>query len=162
MTIPRARTILILLTFALWGASSTDGRFFEQNRGIENGSWAAHNNVSFSVVIEDTAASYDFYLNLRNDVNYPYSNLFLFLKTTFPDQRVARDTIECILAGYDGKWLGSGMGSVRFNRFLFQKGVRFGKAGTYSFDLEQAMRIDPLIGIRDVGLRIEKEDGRGR
>jgi gliding motility-associated lipoprotein GldH len=162
MTIPQARSILILLTAALWGSSCTDGRFYEQNREIANGSWAAHNNVSFSVVIEDTAATYDFYLNLRNDVNYPYSNLFLFLKTTFPDRRVARDTIECLLAGYDGKWMGSGTGSVRFNRFLFQKGVRFSSAGTYTFDLEQAMRVDPLIGIRDAGLRIEKQVEQGR
>ena len=155
MTIRKALFCLLVATVFAFGSCSGP-RFYEENLEIENGSWAAHNKVSFSVVIDDTAAWYNFYINLRNDVTYPYSNLFLFLKTTFPDGRKARDTIECVLAGYDGRWLGSGMGSVRFNRFLFQQGVRFGKPGTYTFDMEQAMRVDPLTGIRDVGLRIEK------
>jgi gliding motility-associated lipoprotein GldH len=162
MTMRQIRTILFICSIALLGSSCINDRFFEENREITNGSWAAHNNVSFSVVIEDTTVWYDFYLNLRNDVNYPYSNLFLFLKTTFPDRQVAMDTIECLLAGYDGKWLGSGMGSVRYNSFLFQKGVRFHKAGSYTFDIEQAMRVDPLKGIRDIGIRIEKKESPGR
>ena len=162
MTIRQAIFFLSLCTLVLAGSSCSDDRFYEQNREIRNGSWAAHNIVSFSVVIEDTAAWYNFYVNLRNDVKYPYSNLFLFLKTTFPDGREAKDTIECMLARYDGKWLGSGMGSVRFNRFLFQEGVRFRNCGTYTFDFEQAMRVDPLKGIRDIGIRIEKNELSGR
>jgi gliding motility-associated lipoprotein GldH len=137
--------------------SCDSNRLYEQNTKIAEGSWAAHNNIPFSVVIEDTTTLYNFYVNIRNDVSYPYSNLFLFMKTTFPDKKVATDTIECLLASYDGKWLGSGMGSVRFSRFLFQQGVRLPKAGTYLFEFEQAMRIDPLTGITDIGIRIDKQ-----
>ena len=81
-------------------------------------------------------------MNLRNDLDYPYSNIFLFLKTTFPGGQFAMDTIECQLADPDGKWTGSGMGRVRFNRFLFQKGVQVQAGGTYVFDFEQAMRVN--------------------
>jgi gliding motility-associated lipoprotein GldH len=137
-------------------------RHFEQNTTIPDGSWAAHNNIPFTVVIDDTVSLYDFYVNIRNDVNYPYSNLYLFLKTTFPDKSVARDTIECMLASYDGRWLGSGMGSVRYSKFLFQQGVRLRKAGTYTFEFEHAMRIDPLKGIRDLGIRIDKQQPSSR
>lgn len=147
-----AFAILAIVAFV----SCHSNRFYEANRVIDKAAWAAYNNMAFAVVIDDTNARYDFYLNIRNDVNYPFSNLFLFLKTTFPDQGIARDTIECLLSAPDGKWLGSGMGSVRFNRFLFQEGVRFRKAGTYVFELQQGMRVDPLKGIRDVGIRIDK------
>ncbi len=162
MIIPKARSLLIICIAALAGWSCARDRFFEQNSEIPGGSWAAHNNISFPVVIQDTVSVYDFFVNVRNDVDYPFSNLYLFLTTTFPDGRIARDTIECMLAGYDGKWLGSGIGSVRFNRFLFQRNVRFGKAGTYSFEFEQAMRTDPLKGIKDIGIRIDKKEADSR
>ncbi|MBK9478712.1 MAG: hypothetical protein IPN99_07715 [Bacteroidetes bacterium] len=39
---------------------------------------------------------------------------------------------------------------------MFKKGVRFRKTGTYRFTLEQAMRVENLPLIMDVGMRIEK------
>ena len=41
-------------------------------------------------------------------------------------------------------------------RVLFKKGVTFRQPGEYRFELIQAMRIDPLPGIMDAGIRIEK------
>ena len=137
--------------------SCNQNRFVEVSTKIDDGIWTSDNIVTFSVVITDTVAVYDMYLDVRNDISYPYSNLYLFLKTEFPTGQVTQDTIECMLAGFDGKWLGSGMGSVRFNRFLFQEGISFRTAGSYRFELEQAMRVDELKGIRDIGIRIDKE-----
>ena len=149
---------LLLMTgiFLVLFISCTDQRFFEESVKIDDGQWSSDNILTFSTVITDTVSRYDFYLDVRNDISYPYSNLYLFLKTIFPNGQVTRDTIECMLAGYDGKWLGSGAGSVRFNRFLFQQGMPFHICGTYRFELEQAMRIEELKGIRDIGIRIDK------
>jgi len=132
-------------------------RFFEESVKIDDGIWKSDNIIVFSTVITDTVAVYDMCLDVRNDISYPFSNLYLFLRTEFPNGQVVQDTIECILAGYDGKWLGSGIGSVRFNRFLFQQGISFRMSGTYRFELEQAMRVAELKGIRDIGIRIDKE-----
>jgi gliding motility-associated lipoprotein GldH len=79
------------------------------------------------------------------------------MNTTTPDGITSRDTLELTLADYDGRWLGSGMGSIKFSRFLFQQGIRFKQTGTYHFMLEQAMRVRDLDGIHDIGLRIEKQ-----
>ena len=108
-------------------------------------------------MIDDISSSYSFFLNIRNTGDYPFSNLFLFLKTTYPDGRTTRDTIECTLADNEGKWLGSGMSDVKFNRLLFSKGVRFPQKGNYGFELEQGMRISDVKGISDIGIRLEKE-----
>jgi gliding motility-associated lipoprotein GldH len=70
---------------------------------------------------------------------------------------LSKDTLECELADYSGKWYGKGIGSVKFNRFMFRKGMRFRASGKYVFELEQAMRVRDLTGIRDIGLRVEKE-----
>jgi len=156
---PTPRIYLFLLSGILFTlcTSCEDNRVFEESKEIEDGIWRADNIAAFSAVITDTISLYDMYLDVRNDINYPFSNLYLFLKTTFPGGQVTRDTIECILAGYDGKWLGSGAGSIRSNRFLFQQGMRFPMEGTYLFELEQAMRVSELEGIRDVGICIDKK-----
>ncbi|HNW75757.1 MAG TPA: gliding motility lipoprotein GldH [Bacteroidales bacterium] len=162
MTIRQVTVLLSFFTVAFVIVSCSNDKYFERNVKIADGSWATNNKIPFSVVIQDTTTFYDFYVNLRNDVTYPYCNLILFMQTTFPDGKIARDTIECLLADFQGKWLGSGMGSVRYNRFLFQQGVKFKKPGMYCFEFEQAMRIDPLTGIRDIGIRIDKKQGTTR
>lgn len=67
-----------------------------------------------------------------------------------------RDTMECILADADGRWLGNGLGDIWDNKFLFKKNVKFQKPGTYEFVFNQAMRLDSLPMIMDAGISIEK------
>lgn len=137
--------------------SCDPNRVFEENKILENGLWNVKDPLQFKVPIQDILTRYNIYFNVRNAPEYPYSNLFLFLTTRLPDGRTSRDTIELTLADYDGRWLGSGMGSTKYSRFLFEKGIQFKQKGNYLFTIEQAMRVNKLSGIRDFGLRLEKE-----
>ena len=153
-------TSLFSILFAgilIFFAGCDSKKFYDENAVIEKGNWNNKEIKKFEVNITDTVSAYTFFLNIRNDGDYPYSNLYLFLHTSFPDGKKAVDTVECQLADYDGKWRGQGIGSLKFNRFEFQRGVHFRHAGKYTFELEQAMRVADLKGIRDVGIRIEKE-----
>jgi gliding motility-associated lipoprotein GldH len=96
------------------------------------------------------------YINVRNAGGYQFSNLFLFVKTTLPKGQASIDTVECNLATPEGKWLGSGLGDIYDNQILYKKNIRFLFSGKYKFEIEQAMRINPLPMIMDVGIRIEK------
>ena len=154
---PEKKTLLILLLLIVVLISCDSNRVFDENIALKNGVWNVKNKPQFDVAISDLLSRYNIYLNVRNGPEYPYSNLFLFMNTVSPDGQIARDTVELTLADYDGRWLGSGMGSVKFSRFLFQKNVQFKLTGNYRFILEQAMRIRELNGIHDIGLRIEKQ-----
>ena len=155
---PRTIHLLFFSILAFMALQSCDSkRFYEENKRIENSSWNIREKAIFTVTIPDVQNRYSFYINLRNSTDYPYSNIFLFLKTVFPDGNTARDTLECQLADYSGKWLGSGITNVKFNRFLFQKGIRFPKEGQYIFEVEQAMRVKDLTGISDIGIRLERQ-----
>ena len=132
-------------------------QLYEDNIMIENGIWNVRKTVGFDVDISELNHRYNVYVNVRNSPEYQYSNLFLFLTTSFPDNKKSLDTLELTLADYDGRWLGTGMGSVKFSRFLLKKGLQFTQKGHYRFELEQAMRVNDLKGIRDIGLRIEKQ-----
>jgi len=146
-----------LFFFFLFILVSCDrNRIFEENKAIPDRKWKSTDKLVFSADISDSNLRYNVYLMVRNGMEYPYSNIYLFLQTTRPDGKISRDTIECILADYDGRWLGSGIGSVKFNKFRLKEGVHFPIKGRYLFEFEQAMRVNELEGITDLGLRIER------
>lgn len=148
----------ILLSSILFFSSCDSNGIFEQNQAIPESGWATSNVIKFNVDIKDPSTATNFYINVRNADGYPYNNLFLFIKTTFPNGKVSSDTLECTLADEKGKWLGSGIGDLYDNRIPFKRNVRFPLAGTYSFEIQQGMRIDNIPLIMDVGLRIEKAE----
>ena len=145
-----------IIFFAFLFQSCDPGRVFEENQEIEKSLWNAKQPLVFLANITDTVSGHNVYLNIRNAGVYPFSNIFLFLNTTLPDGRLDRDTVEILLASPDGKWLGKGLGDIWDNQVLFKSNVRFPKAGEYRFEMIQAMRLDPLPGIMDAGIRIEK------
>jgi len=149
--------IFISLLFAVIFCLSCDSsRIYEKNVPVNNGSWSRYEPLVFKVNIEDTISANNFYINLRYSADYRFSNIFLFIDTYFPDGNYTRDTIEYILAGADGKWFGKGLGKIKENRILLKQNVIFPQKGVYEFRFEQAMRMENLEGIEDVGIRIEK------
>ena len=111
----------------------------------------------FNVDINDTVGIYNLFINTRISGNYKYSNMYLFIDTKLPDNKIIRDTLECILFDYNGKHLGKGFGSVWSNKIPYRIHTRFPYKGNYEFTIEQAMRTDKLEHVVSAGLRIEKE-----
>ena len=138
--------------------SCDPSRYFEENKKVDKGEWEQNEPLLFQVTVTDTVSAFNVYLNVRNSGSYRFSNLYLFVNTIFPQGQIERDTVECQLAAPDGRWLGDGLGDIFDNRILFQQGVRFPQTGEYRFELTQAMRINPLPGIMDAGIRIEKAE----
>lgn len=130
---------------------------FDKNEKIPDYNWDQNRALSFIVNISDTVSYHNVYLNVRNAGNYRFSNLFVFINTRFPEGQIQRDTAECILATTDGKWQGEGLGDIWNHRIMLKRHLKFPQAGEYRFDLIQAMRVNPLPGIMDAGIRIEKE-----
>jgi len=131
--------------------------FHNESVHLKNEEWKSADTLFYSFNSKDTLASYDFYFEIRNTTDYDMQNLYLFISAYYPGNTWSRDTAECILAAPDGKWYGKGMGKHKDNRFLFRKGVRFRKPGNYVIAVNQAMRIDKLKGISDVGILIKKQ-----
>lgn len=150
-----------LFLFALLFSSCDSNVVFEDNIKLPENRWSISNVVKLEAEITDSITPYNIYINVRNAGGYQFSNLFVFLTTHTPSGLTARDTVEITLADESGKWLGDGLGDIWDNRVLFRSNFRFPEKGLYKFELEQAMRIDPLPQIMDIGLRIEKGDVQG-
>ena len=135
--------------------SCDPGRVYEKNIKIPDGIWDKDNKVSFEVFIDDTASSHNLYVNVRNTSLYPFSNLYLFIETTAPSVHTIRETFEITLSDERGKWLGSGLGDIWDLQQIYKDNVRFAQRGNYTIEYQQAMRMDKLPFVLDVGLRIE-------
>ena len=144
--------LLLLLAFASCGS-----RGFDQRVVIPEAKWDVENRVPFDVTVNDTLGIYRFGLGLRHMENYRYSNLYVLLHTTMPNGNVTHDTIQCLLATPEGRWVGKSSGSMCDLRITLNPNLRFPLVGTYHFEIEQAMREPVLKGISDIGLFIEKQ-----
>ncbi|MFC2350565.1 MAG: gliding motility lipoprotein GldH, partial [Capnocytophaga granulosa] len=70
--------------------------------------WPANKAIAFRYQATDTLQKHNLFIMLRNNNDYPYSNIFLITKMEFPNNQVVVDTLEYEMATTEGKWLGEG------------------------------------------------------
>jgi len=116
----------ILITITAVSLISCDGNvIFDETINVDESGWYKNDIARFDVIIEDSIDSYDYYLNLRHSVKYRYSNLFVFMNTTYPNGNISHDTIEFVLADKSGKWYGKGWGEIKDNSIMLVQGIKF-------------------------------------
>ena len=156
--ITKQNNIFVIILIALLFSSCDSIRVFEENKEIPASSWDKNNLVDFSVQITDTLSPHNVYINIRQNGQYQNQNMYLFINIISPSGEKIRDTVNCILADAKGKWLGSGLGDIYSNQLMYKKNIGFPHAGTYKFEIEQAMRTDILKNVEDIGIRIERSE----
>lgn len=154
----RSYFIIFLISGLLLTISSCNNKsVYNMYKTIPKASWDKDSVMVFEVQVANTSQNHNLYVNVRNDIDYKYSNLWLFVKITQPGDTAVTDTFEVTLADPAGKWLGKGFGGIKTNENLFRQHVYFPKAGTYNIAIQHGMREIVLGGITDVGIRIEKQ-----
>lgn len=136
-------------------ASCSPPSLVNQITEIPGGEWGFEDAKRFTVEIRDTLTPCNYYALIRHGGNYEYQNLILYFKTYYPDHTYIVDTIDCPMADASGRWLGKGLGDLLDNRVMFKRNTRFKMTGTYSFEIQHAMRPDTVHEIYDVGILIE-------
>lgn len=140
-------------------SSCDPGRVYEKNIDFEKRFWAITEQPQFEFVIDDPAAKYNLYVNLRNEVSYPNANLYFTYYLTDTTGKVLEKKLvsELLFDQKTGKPLGeSGLGDIYDHQVLLQRGYRFERPGKYIMRYEQFMRTDTLNGMLAVGLRVER------
>ncbi len=131
-------------------------RVFEAYKKLPKTGWHKDSLLTFPVQIDNTVQTNNLYINVRNDIKYKYSNLWLFIKIEEPGKTAVADTFEVVLANPAGKWLGDGFGGIKTKQVLYKRNVYFPKAGEYKVTIQHGMRNKVLKGITDIGFRVEK------
>lgn len=143
--------------------SCDDKREYDSYISVPNSSWNSRNKLAFEFTIEDTIYKKNVFINIRNNNNYQYSNLFLITNLRFPDGQEIVDTLQYEMTDKSGKFLGTGFSGIKENKLFYKENKVFPTSGNYKLSISQAMRksgavkgIEELEGITEVGFRIEK------
>ncbi|WP_430614565.1 gliding motility lipoprotein GldH [Flavobacterium sp. JP2137] len=127
--------------------------------------WNKDDIKTFVVEQQDSLNPHNLFLNVRNNNKYPFNNLFVIVKMEQPDKQVVVDTLEFQMARADGTLLGTGFTDIKESKLWLKEGFTFKQAGTYTFQVQQAVResgkvdgVQELEGISEIGLRIEKAE----
>lgn len=121
-----------------------------------NGTWHKKQEQKFDFKIEDAQNPKNIIFVVRNNNDYPYSNIrFIVNFTDLKTKKKSTDTLNYVLAKPNGEWIGKGFGDTKETLFQYKLNEKFPQNGDYSIGIIQAMRKDTLKGIEDIGIKIE-------
>lgn len=150
------RTIALLPLLLLLLQGCDKHVYYTDELDVDETGWNMNDAAVFDVDVDDTLQVFDFFIDVRNSVHFPKANVFFFINTTFPDGSVAYDTLECPLADVEGHWYGRRTGRYVDSRYVFRRHVIFPRTGLYRFEILHGMRDTNVVGLKSVGLRIER------
>ncbi|MDP2089218.1 MAG: gliding motility lipoprotein GldH [Flavobacteriaceae bacterium] len=137
-------------------------RIFDEYVSIENSKWGKEDTITFNLNVSDTISAQNLFINIRNNNDYKYSNIFIITEILAPNQFTTIDTLEYEMADETGKWLGTGFSDLKENKLFFKENYVFQKSGKCDIKVIHAMRksketggLETLEGIISVGFRIE-------
>jgi len=153
--------LTLVVLFSVF-ASCDKKRIYDEYKPVAEG-WKKDSSFVFKPGKLDSLKAYNLFINVRNNKDYKYSNLFLITEMQFPQGKIVTDTLEYEMAAPNGKWLGTGFGDVKESKLWYKENVKFTEPGAYRVRIKQAMRkndkvngIEILEGITHIGFRIEK------
>lgn len=149
------RTGFLLLVVLFYSCNSN--YLYSEYEELPNEGWSSEISYDFKLEIEpgQDERSCDYLIALRHNNDYRYANIFFFVDTKSPDGKLHRDTLQYLLAEPSGKWLGNGVGEIKHHLFEFKQDQLM-TAGVHEFSITHGMRDEVLMGIEDIGLRIEQ------
>ncbi len=157
------RKLSLFTLVAILITSCSNDATFDIYKSLPNSEWHKDSIVNFKFNPVDTISRNNLFINLRNNNDYPYSNLFVIVDINFPNNTSIVDTLEYEMTDTQGKFLGTGLTDLKENKLEYKTNVVFPITGEYVINVQQAMRksgsvegITKLEGITDVGLSIEK------
>ncbi|MBP9792861.1 MAG: gliding motility lipoprotein GldH [Flavobacterium sp.] len=152
----------VLLFFVASALVSCDKtQVFDQYKTITNG-WHKDSIISFNFEQEVSKKPLNMFINIRNNDDYEFNNLFLIVKLEQPKGNIKIDTLEYQMANPDGTLMGEGFSDVKESKLWYQENYKFTEKGKYKVSIQQAVRqngkvkgVEVLQGVTELGFRIE-------
>jgi gliding motility-associated lipoprotein GldH len=162
--------VSIVITVLLSLVSCSNGTIFTAYKSITENKWDKNSVINFKYNAIDTVSKNTIYINLRNNKNYEFNNLFLIVTVEFPASinkakfSKITDTLEYEMTDAKGYFLGTGFTDIKENKLEYKTNISFPIKGEYHFSIQHAMRkigeqngVSFLNGVTDVGIEIVKE-----
>ncbi len=158
----RIKNSAVLILVAILFFSCDKKRVFDEYKSVGS-AWHKDSIVSFNLPILDSTKQYNLFVNLRDNNNYPFNNLFLIISMEKPNGLIKIDTLEYQMANPDGSLLGNGFSDIKESKLFYKEKIKL--EGITKIHIKQAVRengkipgVQTLDGITEVGFRIEKTE----
>ena len=132
----------------------TKKNIYSEFQSFKDAKWDKDSVCHFKVDIKDTLSFHNIYVGIRNNNQYSYQNIWLFIDLKTPQGSVRHDTLKCDLADSFGKWYGKGIGLYQLD-IAYEDSIIFPRKGIYTFSIKQGMRDNLLNGISEIGIKIK-------
>lgn len=134
--------------------SCSDNSLYDNVYSFKENEWNKSDTARFEIDVTDSITNYDFILSLRTTKDYLYSNLWVHIMVTAPDNSTSKVAQKIPLANPDGSWIGKASGSLVESRLRFDA-KNFPVKGRYIFQITNATQEEAIGELVDIGLRIE-------
>ena len=158
----RIKNSALLLFVVILFYSCDKKRVFDEYKSVGS-AWNKDSIVTFNLPKLDSTKQYNLFINLRDNNNYPFNNLFLIVSMEKPNGFTKIDTLEYQMANPDGSLMGDGFSDIKESKLFYKDRIKLN--GISKVHIKQAVRengkipgVKALEGITDVGFRIEKID----
>ena len=113
----KIKNSILFILMLLLIISCDKKRIFDQYKSVGN-VWHKDSIVTFDLPKLDTQKFFNMYVNIRNNDDYPFNNLFLIVSLEQPNRQVKVDTLEYQMANPDGTLLGDGFRTLKKTSFF--------------------------------------------
>ncbi len=127
----------------------------EESLQIDN-SWSYDNVLHLTADISDTENKFDLLIQVDHDENFAFQNVYLQIKTVFPNGKEVEEPISLELSNKKGHWQSQCSGSNCSLQFFLQENFKFESAGKHEFFISQYSRDPQLEGIQSIQLKLLK------
>ena len=160
----RIKNSILFILIVLLAISCDKKRVFDEYKSVGK-TWHKDIIVTFELPKLDPKKNFNLYVNVRDNDDYPFNNLFLIVSLEQPNRKIKVDTLEYQMTNPDGTLLGDGFSDIKESKLFYKDKVNFTQKGIYKVHIQQATRqtgkiegVTALPGITDVGFRIESTE----
>src|SRR3954465_336738 len=114
--------ILLLASILLFSCDKK--RVFDEYKSVGS-AWHKDSIVTFDLPVLDSTKKYNLFVNLRDNNNYPFKNLFLIVALETPSGFTKVDTLEYNMADAEGNLLGNGFTDIKESKLFYKENVKF-------------------------------------
>lgn len=157
----RRLNIVFIFSFVLFltNTSCNDKDVYYRFHELKDAEWDQKDTVNFEIdsSVFELNKPYSLTLELTNNVNYPYQNIWFFIRENIDNDSIfTNKEKEFQLADNFGRWQGSGFGNLYQSSFPLDK-ITFREKRNYLIKVVHGMRDQKLYGIEKVGIKISLE-----
>jgi gliding motility-associated lipoprotein GldH len=160
----RIKNSILFILIVLLVISCDKKRVFDEYKSVGK-TWHKDSIVTFELPKLNPKKNFNLYVNVRDNDDYPFNNLFLIVSLEQPNRKIKVDTLEYQMTNPDGTLLGDGFSDIKESKLFYKDKVNFAQKGIYKVHIQQATRqtgkiegVTALPGITDVGFRIESTE----